>query len=205
MSIFTIEGFAKREVECDIANIDITFRSTGKNAHEVSGKVMNQCDSFLEMMIKAGMKTESFSLEDDSVDESSYDDSYKVCAERSITLRIPFDMKEINFIQSTLQSGKFDYELSVDGDLSNKLEIRSELSKEALKNSRQEAEQIAEVLGLKVKGVESISQNGWEEDEADFIREKEVCFERATPRPSDNIGSKKIIEKVSLKIKWILE
>ena len=70
---------------------------------------------------------------------------------------------------------------------------------------RQEAEQIAEVLELKVKGVESISQNGWEEDEADFIREKEVCFERATPRPSDNIGSKKIIEKVSLKIKWILK
>lgn len=205
MSIFNIEGFAKREVECDIANIEITFRATGKNSHEVSGKVMGQCDSFLEMMIKAGIKAESFSFEDDSVDESSYDDSYKVCAERSVSLRIPFDMKKINFIQSTLKSGKFDYELSVDGDLSNKAEIRSELSKEALKNSRQEAEQIAEVLGIKVKGVEFISQIGWEEDEANCICEKEVCLERVTPRPSNNIGSKKITENVNLKIKWILE
>ncbi len=208
MSVFEIEGFARREVECDIANVEITFRATGKNAYEVSGKVMDQCDSFLEMMDKAGMKIKEFSLGDDTVNESRYSDEYEVYAERSLNVRIPFDMKVINFIQSTLQSGKFDYELSVEGDLSNRAEIRSDLSKEAVKNSRQEAEQLAEVLGIKVKGVDSIRQDRWgDDDDMDYVCCEQVyyCKSFVGSRPSDDIGAKKTEESMKLKIKWILE
>ena len=48
MSVFEIEGVAKRELVCDVANIEITFRASGKNAFELSSKVMDQCDSFLK-------------------------------------------------------------------------------------------------------------------------------------------------------------
>ncbi len=116
-------------------------------------------------------------------------------------------MKGINFIQSTLQSGKFDYEISVEGDLSNRAELHSELSKEALRNSRHEAEQLAEVLGIKVKGVDSIRQDRWDDDEMGYLccEQEHALYRSADPRPSDEIGAKKIEEKVNLKIKWILE
>ena len=70
MSVFEIEGVAKKEFVCDVANIEITFRASGKNAFELSSKVMDQCDSFLKMMGEAGMKIKDFSLGKDFVNES---------------------------------------------------------------------------------------------------------------------------------------
>lgn len=210
MSVFEIEGVAKREVDCDIANIEISFRASGKNAYEVSRKVMEQCDSFLEMVNKAGIKSKDFSLGDDTVNEARYSDEYDVYAERSINVKIPFDMKNINFIQETLQDGKFDYEISIDGDLSNRSKLHTELSKEALIYSKHEAEQLAEVLGLKVKGVDSIRQSRWDDDddEMDYLccEQEIVRYKKCDePRHSDEISAKKITESVNLKIKWILE
>ena len=209
MSVFEIEGVAKREVECDIADIGITFKASGDNSHEASQKVMDQCDSFIERICKAGMKAKDFSYDEDTVNESRYNNERRVYAERSINARIPFDMKNLNFIESILQEGKYDYELSVEGDLSNRAELRTELSKQALLNSKKEAEQLAEVLGIKVKGVDSIRQDRWgDREDTDYLcgEELTLCSPMcAPPRASDDIGSKKIEESVKLKIKWILE
>ena len=106
-----------------------------------------------------------------------------------------------------LQKGKYDYELNVDGDVSNRCDLRTELAKEALKNSRNEAEQLAEVLGIRVKGVESIRKM-WD-DGAEIIeccmRDNLDCLSMEPPRVSDSLGVKTVKEIVNLKVKWILE
>ncbi len=208
MSIFEIEGVAKKEVECDIANIEITFKASGKNSHEISKKVMDQCDSFLEKASRADMDIKTLSYGGDCVNESRYSNEDDIHAERTIKINIPFDMKRINLIQSILQDGKYDYMLSVDGSVSYRTKLRTELSKEALLKSKQEAEQLAEVLGLRVKGVESIRHDRWDDGEYPEwgCCEQEYSYsDYLKSRISDGIAAEKTEESVNLKVKWILE
>ncbi|MCR5251940.1 MAG: SIMPL domain-containing protein [Lachnospiraceae bacterium] len=205
MSIFEIEGRAKREVECDVADIRITFLATGYHSHEVSGKVMDQCDSFLEDMSKAGFDLKDIHLDHDSVSKDSYHDKHDTTAERSINVRIPYEMKTINLIQDLLQKGRYDYTFSIDGDISDRLQIRTELAKEALRNSRHEAEALAEVLGVKLKGVDSIRKNSWDDECVLECAGAIDCIPVEDPGISDQIGVKRIEESVELKVKWIME
>ena len=98
--------------------------------------------------------------------------------------------------------------LSVDGSVSYRTKLQTELSKEALLKSKQEAEQLAEVLGLRVKGVESIRHDRWDDGEYPEWRhcEKEYSYsDYLKSRISDGIAAEKTEESVNLKVKWILE
>ena len=168
---------------------------------------MEQCDSFLGQAIEMGMKLEDFQLENDRVDKARYDDLDNMFAERSIMIRIPFDMEKINRIQELLQEGKYDYEIDVDGDISNRRELKMELAAEALKNSKTEAELLAASLGITVKSIESIRKDRWD-DEVEMIvlcRGMANPFGTRRPRNTDKIGAKTIEESVNLKVKWNLE
>lgn len=207
MSVFEIEGVAKREVPCDLAKIVIKFKAVEKNGYEASKKVMEQCDSFLGQAIEMGMKLEDFQLENHRVDKARYDDLDNMFAERSIMIRIPFDMEKINRIQELLQEGKYDYEIDVDGDISNRRELKMELAAEALNNSKTEAELLAASLGITVKSIESIRRDRWDDE----VEMKVLCrgmanlFGTRRPRNTDKIGAKTIEESVNLKVKWNLE
>lgn len=213
MSIFEIKGSAKKTVPCDIADIFISFKSTGKNAHEVSRKVMDECDSFLEEAAKTGIRPESIRYDKDNVEEAGYRDDGKIRAERTIRLRTAYDMRTINAIQTILQEGKYSYELGVGGDISNHKALRIELAKAALANSREEAEQLAAMLGISVTGVESVRRDGWgdelddepEEDMAEIVNGCVMRKGAVIDRSSDRIGVKEIEESVDLRVKWILE
>ena len=52
MSVFEIEGVASRMAECDVAEITITFRAEEGKACELSRRVMDECDDFLEKIRK---------------------------------------------------------------------------------------------------------------------------------------------------------
>ena len=95
MSVFEIEGIAKREVVCDLVSIKITFRSDGTNAYDVSKRVMEDCDGFLEKISKAGMDIKNIRYEMDDVDQNRYSERDDMYAQRMIRIRIPFDMKSI--------------------------------------------------------------------------------------------------------------
>lgn len=206
MSIFKIEGNAKRKVVCDMATIRITFKASGRNAYEVSQKVMKECDEYLDELGNIGINLEKIEYDEDSVVESRYDND-KVYAERSIIINIPFEMKMINYVQTILQNGKYDYELDIDACVSNRKEVKRELTKEALLDSKKEAEQIAEALGIQLKGIDSICKDCW--DDEDEIEEEmgecEVAYPEGGSRTSDSLGAKMIEEKVTLIVKWILE
>lgn len=208
MSTFEIEGKAKKEVICDIANIRIRFRSRGTNAYDVSKKVMDECDAFLEEMQNRGMKLSDIHYDGDEVEESRFHDNDSLYADRVVKMCIPFDLKVINAIQSVLHDGKFEFYLDVSGDVSNRQELYTELTKEALRNSKHAAEELAGVLGIKVKGVESIRKNGWDDDSEvydDVCEQERVSIIESISRPSDEVGGQVIEESVRLNVKWILE
>ena len=212
MSVFEIEGVAKRKVECDVAIIDIKFRAISKSPQEVSQKVMVECERFLREIGKAGLKTEHVRYEGDDIGIRTHQDVETYYGVRKVSIRIPFEMRRINAIHKILRRGKFDYEMSVDGDVSNMQELKTELSKEALKNSRYDAEQLAEVLGIKVKGVESIRKDRWRDEQSigfDGVNFSDLFgdfFKDGTEkRESDYLAAKTMEVSVQLKVSWNLE
>lgn len=77
-------------------------------------------------------------------------------AKRRLEIRIPFNMSVINRIRQIVDENEYSIEFSLNYEMSNESEMREELIKEALLDSKKKAEELAATLGLKVVGVESL-------------------------------------------------
>ena len=206
-----IEGYAKRKVKCDIAELRITFYAHGVNSPELQKKVMDECDDFLENAFKLPIRPEDVRFDEDSI-STGYQNKNEADAERTIHITTPFDMKLLNRIQTVLQNGKYAYTMSVDGNISYRHQLLAELSQEALNNSKEIAEKLAESQGLKVKGIKAIRKDRWDDEEDNPLSHGDwgsvaslgLDYDEDM-RPSDRIEAKYISEDVRLKITWNLE
>ena len=211
MGVFEIEGVARKRVECDIAVLEIDFRAESQKSGEASKKAMAECDRFLKEIGKAGLKVQNVRYKRDQVNVSSHQGTNVYVGVRTVIIRMPFEMKRINAVQAILHKGGFNYLITVTGDISYKQALKNELSRKALLNSKAEAEQLAEALGMQVKGVESIRKDRWGDEPigfdgnsfgGDMFRD---LFGNAENRESDNLAAAVTEEKVNLKVSWILE
>lgn len=213
MGKFEIEGYAKRKVRCDLAIVHISFRAIGKNPHELSKKVLNECDDFIKSVSKLGVTPKDIQLESDRTDTRSYDNGNVLETKREIIIRIPFNVKLLNRIQGALQKGKYDYTMYISGDISYHHQLLAELSQEALNNSKDIAEKLAASSDMKVKGIESIRKDYWDDEDdrnsrrvgeagAGDILGLDFDDDFGGPRAADEIEAKYIEEDVRLKITW---
>lgn len=211
MGKFEIEGYTKRSVKCDLAIVHITFRAVGINVHELSKKVLDECDDFISMILKFGIKPQDIQYEEDRTDTHRRDDENAYETERKIIIRLPFDVKALNRIQSVLQSGKYNYTMYVKGDISYRHQLLSELAQEALNNSKDIAEKLAASSNKRVEGIESIRKDYWDDEEdrsrragdmgaGDILGFDYDLF--GDSRAADDIEAKYIEEDVRLKITW---
>ncbi len=208
MGKLEIEGLAKRKVKCDIAIIHITFTALGTNAHELSRKVMDECDDFLKCLFKTSVKPENVEYETDRI-SSSYNNKNELESERKIIIRAPFDMHLINSVQTILKKGKYNYTLHVDGDISYRHRLLTELSQEALNNAKDIAYKLAEDQDKMIIGLESIRKDGWDDEEDGRYCQSagdwgcgDICGFDDIGRPSDDIEAKYISEEVRMKVTW---
>lgn len=210
MGKFEIEGYAKRRVKCDLAIVHITFRAVGTRAHEQSKRVMDECDEFINEISKLAIKPKDIEYVDDRTETSRYDKETVYEAERRIIIRIPFDVRILNRIQSALQRGKYNYTMYVSGDISYRHQLLTELSQEALNNSKDIAEKLATTSNKRVEGIESIRKDSWDDcDDRDSRAGDAGAGDilglgdfYAESRPADDIDAKYIEEDVRLKITW---
>lgn len=172
---------------------------------------MDECDDFLENAFKLPIRPEDVRFDEDSI-STGYQNRNEVDAERTIHITTPFDMKLLNLIQTVLQNGKYAYTMSVDGNISYRHQLLAELSQEALNNSKEIAEKLAESQGLKVKGIKVIRKDRWDDEEDNPLSYKDWgsfgalgLNDYEEMRPSDRIEAKYISEDVRLKVIWNLE
>ena len=156
MGTFQINGSAERKINYDVVLIELTFAESDSSSHMASKIVMRECEQFLEKLEAEGIPAESIALDNDSVSENSYRDNNKMNAKRRLEIRIPFNMSVINRIRQIVDENEYSIEFSLNYEMSNESEIREELIKEALLDSKKKAEELAATLGLKVVGVESL-------------------------------------------------
>lgn len=107
MSIFEIQGQAKRNVNYDIAVVSITFTEKGENSYLASKAVMRECEQFFDKLDVDGITSSNAVLGDDSVSEDRYADSSKVIANRKVEFRIAFNMEVINRIRQIIDENEY--------------------------------------------------------------------------------------------------
>ena len=204
MGIFEIRSKAEREVVADIAEISITFKSSGTRTDKVSGNVMDACERFLGEIAELGIEPKDVHITDDVVSSMyNYRDNEKEDARRRIEIIMAIDMKLINSLRSILQKGEYDFIFSVEQKISNKEEIHRELVKEALLNSRKSAGELAESMGMKVDSIESMEEMS---DELYLHCEQErgiADYNDSAEYPRSNeLGAKMIKEEAEIRVKW---
>lgn len=158
MGVFEISGKAEKFVNYDIAVISIAFFEDAKTSSSASKAVMKECEKFLEKLDKEGINIKDITLDNDSVSKEKYSDKQQVNASREVALRIPFNMEVINRIRQIADENEYSIEYDIDYELSNESQIREELLKEALLDSKKKAELLAASLDLKVIGIESLAK-----------------------------------------------
>ncbi len=206
MGVFELRGNAQKEEECDLMKINIDFEAKGKNAAECSEKVMKECERFLEEVEKIGINASEITLSNDEVSTPRYSEDDKLVAERSLQIKKAYSMPLINSIRSILQNGKYDFEMDVDFEVMDEEKIHIELAQEALAKSRNEAEKIAESLGMKIEGVKSVREPNYGDSWA--VCECECAYgglAESNYKRSDQLGANTKKISVDIEIKWIIK
>ena len=209
MGVFEIHGNAKRTVNYDVAVIGIDFVATEKTSFAASSKVMEYCEDFLGELEKIGIEPSCFTMKEDSVESDDYSDDDRVEATRSIQVKIPFKMETINTIRDILDTEKYDFNFDLSYELTNEDEIRDELLKEALLDSKQKAQLLAESLGMEVKGIESVETYSRSRGYGgmDWCERESAPLRCAAPKrsKSNSLKAKEELMTESIEVKWNIE
>lgn len=120
---------------------------------------MIQCEKFLQRLEEAGIDITMIRLQDDSVDQPSYRDEDHVKATRTLKFDSDAYADINNFILKVIQEEHIDADISTDYYLSNEGEIRKQLRAEALKDSRENAELLADAAGKTIVGIDTIDMS----------------------------------------------
>ena len=155
MGKLNIIGKAEKQVPCNAMEIFLTFSTYEATAARAAEKIMQNCDDFLTMLQKNHADISDISIEEVST-EKSYAKKTEYYAVRKIKLRFDFDMSLLNQFDIWTQQAQYDVTLESNFYLSNLAEIRKELLKEAVEDSRQKAEMLAEMMGQKITGFEEV-------------------------------------------------
>lgn len=173
MGKLTIEGKAAKEYSYDLMEISMTFRAAESTAAAALERVMTQTESFLGLLEKAGGSSEKFKIGEDTTEKNRYSDKTEICAKRELKICIPFDMEFANYIRNLIQKNKFDVDLQTKYRFSDSEKIHDELIKLALEDAKEKAAYIAEAMGQKLVGIDSVEvgkKTEWMENGADNQR-----------------------------------
>ena len=207
MSIFKIRGQAQKVVTYDIVEIEISFVAKNKDSYIASKKALEESDRFLNEVNSIGLSAETFVLSDDRTSEGYRDDG-EFKSTREIGIRVPFNMEMINQIRNILDEGRYAAEFNLNYEYSKMDELHRELLTEALRDSKANADALANSMNMKVKGIDSINVEEKEAVTMDWMEQEctTLCRRKGSPLiESDKLKAGETCEEASLDVKWIIE
>lgn len=207
MGKLSIVGKATHEYPYDTVEVTVSFEVHENSTYAALEKVLNQCEDFLAEMNKDGVSMDSIRIGDDSVEQEYDDDELEVCATREIKMRVPFNMEFKNHIMTLIQDKDYDVDINTDYSISNITEIHNNLIKEAIEDSRQKAIFIAESMGQKLIGVDSVKIGDIYDDTTDDVFYDSIacpCSAKAL-NYSNMIQSPVTKESESVEVVWLIE
>ena len=206
MGKIEMKGYAEKEVNADIAEYTISFVSLERKASISGNNVKNQCELFLNELKKNRFDIGQIHLSEDGISEDRYrNNDAAMDAKRVISFRTGFDPAINNLITDIISESNLNAEISVNYSYSKTNELHDELLKEAVINSRRKAEMIAEATGQKVKDIDSVSDQG-------YVNEEEVmecCCKYTGGVSRDELFSKlsgKVLKETeTIYVTWVID
>ncbi len=208
MGKINVRGSASKTVEYDLMKIKIDFHAQEKTATEASKKVMSECEEFLGILKKGGVDISNISLTKDSVDQSVdfHNGGERECyrANRILEMMSGFNMKMINDIRTITNDSNAQVGFNVEFELSNEDAIRQELTTEALKDAKKQAEVMAQAIDQKVVGLISADKNAPEQDffEGDIMYMSLCCDDIETYDNSNELSPSSTTYTESIYTTW---
>jgi uncharacterized protein YggE len=155
MAILRIKGTAEKEYHYDVMTITVTFRAMDHSSAKALDEVMKQSESFLETLQENGVDISQLQLGRNELSEYSYKDELNI-ASRGIKIRTDFNMAFLNDLNEMLSDKRFDILMDTSYEISNENELRDNLIKEAIEDSKKIAELACSVTGQKIVGIKKI-------------------------------------------------
>lgn len=209
-----VVGKAEQEFAPDRCEIIYEIETRAATATEASKQASEQCERLVEKLKAMGFEPGEIVLSQDRIDRTggfrSEEPYYE--SKRMLALRIPVDIALVNRLRDIIEEGLRDVSFSAIYEVSNEAEIRRQLLKDAVADSRAKAEYLAESMGLSLAGVDSANLSGTE-DVYDLCEESEDIGERAylacsigSLRPVlDDLTPEKVTISEEVKIVWLIE
>ena len=205
MGKLAITGKAEREVAYDAVELSISFCVYADTSSEALDKIMTQCEDLLEAIAAFGVDPKEIRVDENSLDKRYNDGDAYYIATRELKIIMPFNMPFVNALTEMIQKKNYDVEYSCDYHLTNKTALHEDLLKEALSDSKKKAEFIAEIMGQKIIGIDSVEHDS--RRESDWLCcEKTYVVAAAGSRPrSDLLESPLTTETESIDVVWLIE
>lgn len=163
----TSEGRAKIKVKPDLVTIKIDVRK--RNESEALKALNLEMDGVQKLLTQKGIPAKQIKIADFSVNSndrfSSRDDKKFYTALSSLSIEIKLDNKLLDALYGEIQSGKYqDVNINYVTVLSDELQKKTTamLTEATIADARQNAENIAKALGVKLGAVKKVSKNGTE-------------------------------------------
>ena len=204
MGKLSITGTAEREVSYDTVELRITFNGRAKKTADAVAIIMEECEQLLKIIIDAGVSMKDIHIGENSVDRRYGDNGVTVSANREITLRLKFDMPFINSLMDTIRDQDFSVDMDCSYRYSNNQNLHDVLLREAVEDSKKKAEFIAEIMGQKVIGIESVNHDSFYDEP--FLYEMKACVAMSCDYSlSDQLESPLTRESESIDVVWLIE
>ena len=211
MGKISVLGQAEKTYTADICRIDMGIDIRHKKAAEASKEASRQCELLLSKLQEIGVDPSDIQLVTDSIDQrTNYDnDAIIYISRKTLRLEIPADMKIVNTIRQILEDGFDDISFSTIYGIREEAEVRKELLKAAIADSRTKADFLADSMGLRIIGVDTANLSR-DEDVYDLTEDEEVSSKKCIMAKgsdyglSDMLKPYEIVLNAEVKIVWLL-
>ena len=155
MGTISLESRAQGIFQADRTRFTFTFSSKSTTVSDAVNELQTQCQTFLKILEKEGIDISKIRFESDDISQDY--SSSKFTAKRKVSFNTEFNMQFNNHLINLIKESNHNISLSTEHMLSNYADIHNDLLKKAIADSKKQAELIAESMGTKIIGYQSIN------------------------------------------------
>ena len=155
------EGNATMKVSPDIAILKISVETQNAVEKKAIKELNEEVDKVVILLAKLGFSQKNIRISGYVIDKSDYSEDSNYKASNSLTIDFTLDNKILDAFYGELQTGDYN-NIHVDFETTLSFELekasKQKLVQLAIKDAKENAENIATTLGVKLKGIKSVSK-----------------------------------------------
>ena len=208
MGKLSIIGNAERTILCDVMEIYLTFSTWESTSALAAERVMQNCDKVLTILQEKDFDISKISLEHYEIKKEKNYDTHQVQfhSERKIKLILSYNMKVLNVFDMWIQKQPYEVNITTNFLVSNLAEIKKEILKEAVNDSREKAELLTETMNQKITGIEEVKIRNSVRPRCKKMEMEEIfSVLDSAPSVSDALSAPEQHEEETVEVVWNIE